>query len=72
MKDKIAGVTMPLTPLRSFRLTLFVCGLAGLGSAVAGYYRRGLEEAITAAACWFVIGPLVAFWRYKEQVAKPK
>jgi len=61
-----------ITPLRSFRMTLIVCGLAGLGSAVAGYYYQGREAAITTAVAWFVVGPLVALWRYREQTAKPK
>jgi hypothetical protein len=62
----------PLTPLRSFQNSLLVCGLAGLGSAVTGYYYQGRDAAITADVAWFVGAPLVALWRYKEQTAKAK
>jgi len=56
-----------------FRFNLMVCGLAGLGIAVTAYYRRGSwKDAITAAAVWFILGPLIAFWQYKERTDKSK
>jgi len=63
---------MVFTALQTLRNTLIGCGLAGLASAVTAYHRRSWEAAIVAAACWFILGPLIAFWRYKEQVAKLK
>ena len=63
---------MALSAQRSFHIGLLVCGFAGLGNALVGYYRRSAEDAIMAAAVWFIAGPLIAYWRYREELVKPK
>jgi hypothetical protein len=54
---------------KRFKLGLLVIGLAGIGSSVMAYNRRGLEDAIVSALLWFGLGPIILF-RYRSSKSK--
>jgi hypothetical protein len=45
-----------------FRMTLLSLGIAGIGSSVVAYSRRGWEGAIVSAVLWFGVGTVILFW----------